>query len=110
MDHRVGDGDDPRKAGEGYEDHEYLPPPHGVASGGETRRRRLSSGSGHGPYLLAGLGGFFHFAEFNVVVCADCGLTRLFAEPEARDDLGGMTASLTVFPATFVAGTFPATS
>jgi hypothetical protein len=45
--------------------------------------RRLSAGGGQGPYLLQGLGSFMHFAEFDVVVCAGCGLTWLFAEPEA---------------------------
>ena len=60
-------------------------------NGTELYKRRLSSGSGHGPYLLAGLGGFFHFAEFDVVVCADCGLTRLFAEPEARENVRSST-------------------
>jgi len=52
-------------------------------SGTELYKRRLGSGGGHGPYLLAGLGRFMHFAQFDVVVCAGCGLTRLFAEPEA---------------------------
>ena len=37
----------------------------------------------NGPALLPKLGGFFTSAELDVVVCADCGLTRLFAEPEA---------------------------
>jgi hypothetical protein len=41
----------------------------------ETVRRDLS--------LLAGLGGFFHTAEMDVVLCATCGLMRLFAAPEA---------------------------
>ena len=48
--------------------------------------RRLSS-AGHGSYLLAGLGHFFHYAQFDVVVCAKCGLTRFFAEPSARERL-----------------------
>jgi hypothetical protein len=32
-----------------------------------------------------------HFAEFDVIVCADCGLTRFFAEPEARENVGSTT-------------------
>ena len=35
------------------------------------------------PYLLPGLGDFFSHAHFQVVVCANCGLTRLFADEEA---------------------------
>lgn len=27
---------------------------------------------------------FMHYAEFDVVICARCGLTQLFAEPDAR--------------------------
>jgi hypothetical protein len=27
-----------------------------------------------------------HFARFDAVVCAGCGLTRFFAEPEARQN------------------------
>jgi hypothetical protein len=37
--------------------------------------------------LLRGLGRFFHYAEFDLVVCAGCGLTRFFAEPDARQKL-----------------------
>ena len=44
---------------------------------------RVSSAGGHGPRLLPGLGHFLHNADFDVVVCADCGLTRFFAEPSA---------------------------
>jgi len=49
--------------------------------------RRLSSWGGQGPYLLAGLGHFLHHAHFDVVVCANCGLTQFFAEPSARERL-----------------------
>lgn len=56
-------------------------------SGEELYCRRLSSAGGHGPYLLQGLGSFLHYAEFDVVVCARCGLTRFFAEPEARENV-----------------------
>lgn len=40
-----------------------------------------------GPVLLPQLGNFFIHPEFQVVVCADCGLTRLFAAPKARAKL-----------------------
>jgi hypothetical protein len=54
--------------------------------GTELYSRRISSGSGEGIYLLPGLGRFLHYAEFDVVLCAGCGLTRLFAEPDARQN------------------------
>jgi hypothetical protein len=62
-------------------------------SGCDLYKRRLPLGGGHGPYLLMGLGGFMHYAEFDVVVCADCGLTQLFATSAARANLvkGGWT-------------------
>jgi predicted nucleic-acid-binding Zn-ribbon protein len=59
--------------------------------GTDLYKRRLTSGSAQGPYLLSGLGGFLHRAEFDVVVCADCGLTRFFAEPEARQNVRSNT-------------------
>jgi hypothetical protein len=49
--------------------------------------RRLSSGGSDGPYFLKGLGSFLHMAAFDVVVCAGCGLTRLFAESAARQNV-----------------------
>jgi predicted nucleic-acid-binding Zn-ribbon protein len=55
--------------------------------GKELYSRRLSSAGGQGPYLLQGLGSFLHYAHFDVIVCARCGLTRFFAEPEAREHL-----------------------
>jgi hypothetical protein len=57
--------------------------------GTELYVRRLPSGGGSLIYLLKGLGGFLHFADFDVVVCAGCGLTRFFAEPEARQRVKG---------------------
>jgi predicted nucleic-acid-binding Zn-ribbon protein len=48
-----------------------------------------SSGGGHAPNYLPGLGkGWFLSARFVLVVCRDCGLTRFFAQPEARKKLG----------------------
>ena len=45
------------------------------------------SGSGYGPVLLPGLGRFLRMADFHVVVCADCGLTRFYAAQDARSKL-----------------------
>jgi predicted nucleic-acid-binding Zn-ribbon protein len=47
----------------------------------------VRSGGSHGPDYLPGLGKFVTSAKFAVVVCRDCGLTRLFAQPEARAKL-----------------------
>ena len=46
-----------------------------------------SSGGGHAPNYLPGLGRFLVSAKFVLVVCRDCGLTRFFAQPEARERL-----------------------
>jgi hypothetical protein len=46
-----------------------------------------SSGGGHSPDYLAGLGKTFRSARFVVVVCCDCGLSRFLASPEARAKL-----------------------
>jgi predicted nucleic-acid-binding Zn-ribbon protein len=46
-----------------------------------------SSGGGHAPDFLPGLGKFLFSARFVLVVCRDCGLTRFFAQPEARAKL-----------------------
>ena len=54
--------------------------------GTELYTRRMSS-FGQYLYLLAGLGRFLHYAHMDVVVCADCGLMRLFAEPKARENV-----------------------
>ena len=42
---------------------------------------------GHGRILLPGLGSFLCVAEVQIRVCADCGLTRYYAEPAAREKL-----------------------
>ncbi len=54
--------------------------------GGRTLYRgpATSSGGGYAPTYLPGLGRFLSSAKFVLVVCRDCGLTRFFAEPEAR--------------------------
>jgi len=39
----------------------------------------------YGPDLLPGASGWFREAEFQVVVCCDCGLTRFFLPAEAID-------------------------
>ena len=46
-----------------------------------------SSGGGHAPNYLPGLGSFLRAARFTLVVCRDCGLTRFFAASEARAKL-----------------------
>jgi predicted nucleic-acid-binding Zn-ribbon protein len=46
-----------------------------------------SSGGGHAPNYLPGLGRFVLSARFTLVVCRDCGLTRFFASPQARAKL-----------------------
>ncbi len=45
------------------------------------------SGGGYGPILLPGLGRFLRLADFRVVVCGDCGLTRFYASEDARSQL-----------------------
>ena len=57
--------------------------------GGESlyRSEPVSSGGAYGPFLLPGLGGFLRYAQLIIVVCADCGLIRFFADPEAAGKL-----------------------
>lgn len=47
----------------------------------------VPSAGGHGPKLLPSLGGIFISARFMILVCADCGLTRFFADAKARSKL-----------------------
>jgi len=58
----------------------------------------VSSGGGHAPNYLPGLGRFVISARFVVVVCRDCGLTRFFASPEARAKLKESRKWKTVSP------------
>jgi predicted nucleic-acid-binding Zn-ribbon protein len=51
-------------------------------------RTESSSGGGHAPNYLAGLGSFWRSARFEVVLCQDCGLTRFFASDAARRKVG----------------------
>jgi predicted nucleic-acid-binding Zn-ribbon protein len=53
----------------------------------ELHSRRVSSYGGHGPYILKGLGRLFHYADFDVVVCANCGFMQFFAEKAAYEQL-----------------------
>lgn len=48
-----------------------------------------NSGGGYGPILLPQLGGFLRMAAFEVLVCANCGLTRFYADAAARTKLPG---------------------
>jgi predicted nucleic-acid-binding Zn-ribbon protein len=41
------------------------------------------SGGPYGPLFLPGLGSFLTPAQFRVILCGDCGLTRFFAEPSS---------------------------
>jgi predicted nucleic-acid-binding Zn-ribbon protein len=47
------------------------------------RQTTTASAGAYGPVLLPGLGGFLHSAQLRVVVCADCGLTRFYADSKA---------------------------
>ena len=51
------------------------------------RSKPVSAAGGYGPNLLPGLGTFWVAANFEIVVCGDCGLTRLFASGEALQKL-----------------------
>ena len=56
-------------------------------SGTELYVRRHTAFGGHGPYFLQGLGEFLHYAHFDIVICAKCGLTQFFAEPLAQKNV-----------------------
>ncbi len=68
--------------------------------GGRTLYRgpEVSSGGGHAPNYLPGLGRFLVSARFSLVVCRDCGLTRFFASPQARAKLGESRKWQSVLP------------
>jgi predicted nucleic-acid-binding Zn-ribbon protein len=51
------------------------------------RNHDVHARGSYGPNLLPGLGGFFSFPKFTVVLCATCGLTRFFAKPETLKEL-----------------------
>ena len=56
--------------------------------GGDQLYSTVTNAAGaYGPNLLPGLGGFFHGATFQVVVCRDCGLTQFFASKPALEKL-----------------------
>ncbi len=61
-------------------------------SGSNLFCTETNSGGGYGPILLPGLGRFLRMAKFRVVVCADCGLTRFYAEPNALAKLPAANA------------------
>jgi predicted nucleic-acid-binding Zn-ribbon protein len=50
-------------------------------------RTSTASAGLYGPALLPGLGGFLTTPQFHLVVCADCGLTRFYADSNARAKL-----------------------
>ena len=47
----------------------------------------VSAGGGYAPNYLPGLGALWSAGKFHLLVCQDCGLTRMFASPEAREKL-----------------------
>ena len=47
----------------------------------------VGAGGGYAPYYLPGLGTFWHPANFEIVLCGDCGLTRFYATPDALSKL-----------------------
>ncbi len=49
--------------------------------------KEIGAGGGHAPNFLPGLGKWYEAARFEVVVCADCGLTRFYAAREGREKL-----------------------
>jgi predicted nucleic-acid-binding Zn-ribbon protein len=51
-----------------------------------------NSGGGAGQICLPGLGSFFRMAKFEIVVCADCGLTRFYTDAKARAKLASAKA------------------
>ena len=54
--------------------------------GGDDLRTTTTKAVGaYGPDLLPGASGWFREAEFQVVVCCNCGLTRFFVSGEAID-------------------------
>ena len=52
-------------------------------SNGQYQSKQISSGGGHAPTYLPGLGRWYAAAKFTIVVCSSCGLTRFFASEEA---------------------------
>ena len=48
------------------------------------KSKETSSGGGHAPNYLPGLGKGFKSARIEVVLCRDCGMARFFAAPEAK--------------------------
>lgn len=48
-----------------------------------------ASGGGYGPKLLPNLGPWYSLAKMDVLVCADCGLVRMYASRAAREKLAG---------------------
>lgn len=49
---------------------------------------KIPSGGGHGPRMLPGLGSWFMFAEFRLVLCEECGLTRFFCRQTSSQEPG----------------------
>lgn len=65
----------------------YAPCPNCRGGNLFVAKKDVSAGGGYAPNYLPGLGGVFAAEKFRVVVCADCGATRLFASDKARQRL-----------------------
>ena len=51
------------------------------------KSKEVSAGGGYAPNYLPGLGGAFSAAKFEIILCADCGLSRFFAPRKATEKL-----------------------
>lgn len=71
----------------GDESNTALPTSCPHCSGTALYVRRVTAFRNGSPYFLDGLGEFLHYAHFDIVVCADCGLTQFFAEPLAQKNV-----------------------
>lgn len=61
-----------------------------VSCGGDELYRTtkpVSAGGGYAPNLLPGLGRWYSEEKLYVIICAQCGLTQLFARHEALEKL-----------------------
>ncbi len=49
------------------------------------KSKEVSAGGGYAPNYLPGLGGAFSAEKFEIILCADCGLSRFFARRKATE-------------------------
>jgi len=62
------------------------------------KSKATSSGGGHAPNYLPGLGKGWGSAKFEMVLCQDCGLARFFASSEATKRLSSAKKWTRVVP------------